>query len=174
MIREGIVAESPRDAKAKYELASSYLIGSNITLRLKTAKEAQVHDKRALRVAEELLAMEQGNTAYQTLAARAYASRAYGLSIAGQDTEADYWLRKALPIREKPAASAPESLDAQRERGAIHYRLGVRTQSNPRMAIGDLREALRTQKLLEKKKPDTQTRLAMASTPTFREFRWER
>jgi len=167
VIREGIMAELPNEVKAKYELASSYLIGSNITSRLKTAKEAQVHDKRALSVAEALLKLEPENVAYQTLAAKAYASRSYGLSIAGQDAEADYWLRKALPIRLKLAESAPESLDAQRELGAIHYRLGVLTQNNPAGAIGDLQEALRIQKLLEKKKPDTQTRLAMASTHHF-------
>ncbi len=167
VIREGIMAELPNEAKAKYELASSYLIGSNITSRVKTAKEAQVHDKRALNVAEALLKLEPENMAYQTLVAKAYASRSYGLSIAGQDTEADYWLRKALPIRLKLAESAPESLDTQRELGAIHYRLGVLTQNNPAVAIGDLQEALRIQKLLEKKKPDTQTRLAMASTHHF-------
>ncbi len=167
IIREGILAELPNDSKAKFDLASSYLIGSNITSRVSTAKEAQAHDKRALSLAEELLKLAPENVAYQTLAAKAYASRSYGLSLAGQDTDAEYWLRKALPMRQKLVEQAPGDLDAQRELSGLYYRLGSWGQKGPENAITDLQQALKIQLALEEKKPDQMTRLAMASTRHF-------
>ncbi|MCU1327254.1 MAG: ppkA [Bryobacterales bacterium] len=168
-IREGIAAELPRDLSARYELASSYLIGSNITSRVASAADAQVYDRLALQLAEELIAADPTNRDYQNLTARAYASRSYGLSIAGEAAEASSWLRKALPIREQIAANSPDDPGARRELANIRYRLGIMGVENnrPADALADLKEAIRIQEELARLRPDREINLDRASTHHF-------
>jgi tetratricopeptide (TPR) repeat protein len=103
------------------------------------------------------------------LAARAYASRSYGLSLVGQITESGEFLRKAVNIREQIAADAPDDSGAQRELANVRYRLGVMGAQNghPDTALTDLREALRIQLEQEAKHPDVQLRSDIASTHHF-------
>ncbi len=168
-LREALAAEDAKDLTAKYELARSYLIGSQLTSRARSIEEMQALDGKALKLAVELNATKPDDRVYQTLLADTWASVSTGLNIGGKPDEAIAALRNAVPIREKLAAT-PADLREQRDLASLRYRLGViEAQSNMApAALTDLTECLRIQtELLRHPGNEVQIRFELASTHHF-------
>jgi len=169
-IREDLAWRAPRDLKARYELASNYLMGSYIIGRLRTVQERAVYDKKALVLSQELNRSDPNNREYQALLAKAYTGVAYGCGLAGRWSEATASYEQALAIRERLAAQAPNDKSAQRELATIAYRMAVvEAQSGqPDKAIPHLMHALSIQnRLLQANSTDVRIRSEIASTHHF-------
>jgi len=148
-IREALRAETPADLTAQYELGNTVLTGTAITSRSGSVEEMHALDRKALGIAESLVAADSGRADFQLLLARSYASLASTLNIAGKPDEATGWLRKAVPIREK-LSQDPKDTGAQHELAALRYRLGVIEAQSDRFeaALADLTETVRIQTAL--------------------------
>lgn len=169
-LREALALKQPHDAKAQYDLASNYLLGSYITGRIGTLSERLACDNKALAISESLLASDPGNVRYQALVAKAYTSAAYGLSMSDRWSDATSYFRKAAVIRRQLSAANPNDLEARRELANIYYRLGVmEAQSGqPREALPNLRQALQLQTtMVLPEKHDQRIRSEIASTHHF-------
>jgi eukaryotic-like serine/threonine-protein kinase len=165
VIREGLANEQPADLTLQYELGNSYLSGAVITSRAGTVDDMQQLNQKALQIAEMLVSAEPGVRQYQHLLADCWASRSNGFNILGRAEEATAALRRAVPIREKLAATARDAT-GQYELAMVRYHLGmIEAQAEqPGIALRDLEEALRLQKL---QPPSAQLNFDMASTHHF-------
>lgn len=164
-IREALANEEPSDLKAQYELGNSYLSGAVITGRVGTVDQMQSLNRKALKIAEMLVAVAPGVRDYQGLQADAWASISNGFNILGKPDEATNALRKALPIRETLASKTTDGA-AQNDLAMVRYHLGmIEAQADqPGSALKDLEAALRLQSM---QAPSAQLFFEMAGTHHF-------
>jgi tetratricopeptide (TPR) repeat protein len=172
-IREALASDSA-DLTTQYELAASYLIGSEITSRARSIEEMAALDRKALAIAQRLTAAMPEKREYQVLLAGTWASLATGLNISGKADEAVAALRNAVPLREKLAAVTPESNTFDREAlhdlAMVRYHLGLIEAQADRSAaaLPDLNEALTLQqRLLAIPWNESRLRFEMASIHHF-------
>jgi len=168
-IREALSAEDPSDLSARYELAASYLMGSELTGRVRSIGEMQSLSHKALAIAQALTAADAAKQLYQILLADAWASLSTGLTIDGKTDQAIAALRNAVPIREKLAAN-PADRDAQHELAMVRYYLGQIEISadRPVPALSDLNASLSLlEQLLALDWNESQVRFEIASAHHF-------
>jgi serine/threonine protein kinase len=172
-IREALAAEAA-DPATQYDLAASYLIGSEITSRTRSVDEMALLDSKALAIAQQLVAASPEKREYQALFADVWGSLSWGMNIQGKTGEAVAALRNALPIREKLAAAAPDTnnfdKDALHDLAMLHYHLGLIEAQGGRSAaaLPDLDEALALQqRLLDIPWSESKLRFEMASSHHF-------